>query len=92
VAEQGAAWHVVPLQKPEQQDEDVAREHERPFGRQPQTFLPVLLVTKLPWQHALQPSFFPFLPLGFLAGQRWPVGMQASLWAFFRRCVFMWRC
>jgi hypothetical protein len=44
-AEQGAAWQVVPSQKPEQQVVAVSRVQAPPLGWQPQTVLPAASVT-----------------------------------------------
>jgi hypothetical protein len=43
--QRAAAWHVVPLQKPEQQVVTVSGVHVAPFGWQPQTELPRASVT-----------------------------------------------
>jgi hypothetical protein len=55
-------------QKPEQHDEAEFAVQVAPFGWQAQTRLPEAFVVLVPWQHLLQESFLPFLPLGFLLG------------------------
>src|SRR5437868_7089235 len=73
-------WQVAPSQEPEQQEEADSAVQLSPFGWQPQYCLPSASVWETPWQHWLQLSVWWCLPRGFLAGQRWPVGMHASLW------------
>jgi hypothetical protein len=68
------------VQIPEQQVNAVSAPQTDPLGKQAQTFLPAALVVVVCWQQRLQLSLLACLPRGFLLGQRWPVGIQASPW------------
>ncbi len=67
------------VQMPEQQVKAASVEQADPFGKHAQIFLPAASVEVVCWQQRSQLSFFACLPLGFLLGQRCPVGIHASL-------------